>query len=112
MEVWRKSCKLACEIYELSREGELAKDFGFRDQLRRSSVSVPSNIAEGFERDSDREFARSLRISKGSCGELRTQLYIAARIGYIDGEKMSEMVSRVEEVSRMLAGLIQRLSRS
>jgi four helix bundle protein len=68
--VWKRSCRLSVELYKLLR------DFGFRDQVTRSALSVPSNIAEGYERDSSKEFSRFLKIAKGSCGELRTQLYI------------------------------------
>jgi len=76
IDAWKRGCRLAVEIYKLTMEEPIAKDWGLRDQLRRSAVSVPSNIAEGYERNSNREFRRFLFIAKGSCGELRTQLYI------------------------------------
>ena len=112
MEVWQKACRLVCEVYEVTREGELAKDFGLRDQIRRAAVSIPSNVAEGFEQDSDKVFARSLKIAKGSSGELRTQLYIAAKLDYVAGGKVKELVSEAEEISKMLAGLIRHLEAS
>jgi four helix bundle protein len=89
-----------------------ARDFTLRDQIRRAALSVPSNIAEGFERDSDRAFSNALSIAKGSSGELRTQLYIASRLGYLDKAQMRELVHRAEEVSRMLARIILHLKRS
>jgi len=112
MDVWKKACQLTCSVYEITREGEVAKDFAFRDQVRRSALSVPSNIAEGFERGSDSQFVQMLWIAKGSCGELRTQLYLGKRLGHIDGDKMQELVALAEEVSRMIAGLIKHLKPS
>ena len=112
MDVWKKACQLACSIYDITRQGQLAKDFAFRDQLRRSAVSVASNVAEGFERGSDKVFANSLAIAKGSSGELRTQLYIAARLGYVEADRMQALVAEAEEISRMLSGLIKHLKPS
>jgi four helix bundle protein len=82
--VWQEGCDLAVQIYRLSREGKLAKDYGLRDQMTKSAVSIPSNIAEGKERETAPELIRYLYIAKGSTGELQTQLYIAQRIGYGD----------------------------
>ena len=98
MQVWQKACRLVCEVYEVTREGEFARDFGLRDQIRRAAVSIPSNIAEGFEQDSDKVFSRSLKIAKGSSGELRTQLYIAAKLKYVTGERAKELVTEAEEI--------------
>lgn len=72
LDVWKRSSRLCAELYKHFRK---VKDFGFRDQITRSALSVPSNIAEGVERDSQKDFARFLQYSKGSCGELRTQIY-------------------------------------
>ena len=72
LEVWKRGCRLAVDLYNAL---EQCRDYGLKDQITRSAISVPSNIAEGFERDSSREFSRFLKIAKGSCGELRTQLY-------------------------------------
>ena len=109
MDVWKRGCKLVCDVYRASREGDLAKDFALRDQLRRSAISVPSNIAEGYERDSEGAFANMLSIAKGSVGELRTQLYIAAKLGYIDSQERKALVKEAEAISRMLASLIKRI---
>jgi four helix bundle protein len=80
LEVWKRGCRLSVEIYKLLRE---SKEYGFKDQLFRSALSVPSNIAEGYERGSRKEYIRFLNIAKGSCGELRTQLYIGIEAGII-----------------------------
>jgi len=80
LKVWRKSKDLAVAIFRIFAD---SKDFGFKDQITRSALSVPSNIAEGFERESNKELIRFLYIAKGSCGELRTQIIIAKEIGYI-----------------------------
>ena len=76
--------QLVTVIYRLSADGKFSKDFGLRDQIRRASVSVMSNIAEGFERGSQKEFSRFLRMAKGSSGEVRSQLYVALELGYLD----------------------------
>jgi four helix bundle protein len=89
-----------------------SREFGFRDQVTRSALSVPSNIAEGYERDSDRELARFLRIAKGSCGELRPQLYIGLEAGFIDSRQAKLMIQEAIEISRMLHGLIRRCTES
>lgn len=105
LEVWRKAYQLSVEIFKVFKN---CKDFGFRDQITRASLSCPSNIAEGYERDSNKEFIRFLYIAKGSCGELRTQLYIAIEIGYLEREKGAILIGEDEEVSYMLSSLIQK----
>ena len=82
--VWKDAMRLVVEVYEQMKE---CRDFGFKDQIQRSSVSIPSNIAEGYERQSNKEFIQYLYIAKGSCGELRTQLYLAINIRLMDKEK-------------------------
>jgi four helix bundle protein len=102
--VWKDSMRLAVEVYEQLKE---CRDFSFRDQIQRSSVSVPSNIAEGYERQSNKEFIQYLYIAKGSCGELRTQIYLAINIGIMDKEKGMELIEKTKKISAMLYGLIQ-----
>jgi four helix bundle protein len=102
---WQKSLDLAVRVYEVSMTGPLAKDFTLRDQMRRSAVSVPSNVAEGFERGSRAEFHHSLSIAKGSAGELRTQLHVARRVGFLAPDVASELLQSAEEVSRVVAKL-------
>ena len=88
LDVWQKARELTRLIYQISSENNFAKDFGLKDQIRRSSVSILSNISEGFERGSNKEFILFLSYAKGSCGELRTQLYVALDQNYIDKYKV------------------------
>ena len=111
LEVWKRGCNLTVDIHVALAE---SKDFALRGQMERSSLSIPSNIAEGAERDSTPEFIRFLRYSKGSCGELRTQLYVAERIrnrlGAPPMEGSKEMIQETRELSKMLQGLINSLN--
>ena len=102
---WQKGRELAVEAYRTTGRGALAGDFGLRDQMQRSAVSIPSNVAEGFERGSAAEFHRSLSTAKGSCAELRTQLYIAHDVGYLDSGHFTPLMARAEEVGRIIGGL-------
>lgn len=102
---WRKARELTKVIYALSGDGAFAKDFGLRDQIRRASVSVMSNIAEGFDRASRAEFHRFLVIAKGSCAEVRAQLYVALDVGLMTEKQFEEARSLAEETSRIIAGL-------
>jgi four helix bundle protein len=99
LDVWKKSCKLAVRIYE---ELKGCRDFGLKDQMCRAAVSIPSNIAEGAERDSKQEDIRFLHIAKGSAAELRTQLYIAGETGLLGKETVNELVSELKHISAML----------
>lgn len=105
LEIWKRSVKLSVSVY---KEFHALKDFGFKDQITRSSLSIPSNIAEGFERDSNKEFIRFLYIAKASCGELRTQLKIAIEIGYLEVEKGNLLFNEAEEISYMLNAFIKK----
>jgi four helix bundle protein len=96
---------LAVGVYELTRVGPLERDFALRDQVRRSGISVPANIAEGYERGSRAEFHRFLMIAKGSCGETRTHLHLAKRLGYLDAETARTALGEAEEVSRIISKL-------
>ena len=104
LDVWKRSAALSADIYK-----DLAKlsDFGFRDQITRSGLSIPSNIAEGFERNSVKETLNFLNYSKGSAGELRTQIYIGMKIDYISPENGKRWIKESTEISKMLYGLIQ-----
>lgn len=105
LEVWKRSCKLAVRVYELLRN---SKDYALKDQMQRAAVSIASNIAEGSERGGA-DFARFLRIASGSAAELRTQVYIATRIGLMANSVQQELVGELKEISRMLAGLMKSL---
>lgn len=109
---WQEATSLAIEVYRISIDGELGKDFGLRDQLRRAAVSISSNIAEGKERETLKEFIRFLYIAKDSAGELRTQLFIAHQIGYLENSKYIELTQKVEKISGMIGNLIKSLKKS
>ena len=109
LQVWTRSRQLAVEIYKLFHN---CKDYGFKDQITRAAVSVPSNIAEGYERNSKRDFANFLRFARGSCAELRTQLYIGQDIGLIEEEIATHLQKEALELSKMLQGLINRYKTS
>lgn len=104
LDVWKRSARLSADLY---KEMADLKDFGFRDQITRAGLSIPSNIAEGHERNSDKELANFLNYAKGSAGELRTQIYIGMEIGYINNEIGNAWINECEEISKMLHGLIR-----
>lgn len=112
VESWKRSRELTKKIYESTSVGEFRKDFGLRDQIRRASVSILSNIAEGFERGGDREFLNFLAIAKGSCGEVRAQLYVAFDQGYLAREKFEALSNAAKEVSGLLSGFMKYLRQS
>ena len=107
--VWQKAMNLVVDIYSLCRQGELAKDWGLRDQLQRATVSIPANIAEGYERSSRKEYIQFLSIAKGSAGELRCLIQIVMRLNLVNSERLKNLMERTIEVSRMLKGVINSL---
>jgi four helix bundle protein len=104
LEVWKKARELSANIY---KDLKGLKDYGFKDQITRSGLSIPSNIAEGFERGSQKESIVFLSYAKGSCGELRTQIYIGMDIGYIDKGKGEAWIADAYKISAMLTALIK-----
>lgn len=100
---------MAVAVYVLFKDGELGRDFGLRDQMRRASVSVASNIAEGKERETAPEFIRYLYMAKGSAGELKTQLIIAEEIGYLERKQSKDIKQKAQQVSGMIGALIRTL---
>jgi four helix bundle protein len=102
---WQKSRVLTRDIYTVTRQPMFAKDAGLSNQIQRAAVSVMSNIAEGFERGNRGEFHQFLSIAKSSCAELRSQLYIAFDIGYIDKPRFDTLLADAEEVARIVGGL-------
>ena len=112
IEAWQRARELTREIYTVSNENPFSKDFGLRDQVRKTSVSIMSNIAEGFERDGTKEFIQFLSVAKGSSGELRSQLYVALDQGYLAKERFDRLLGTVLETTRMIGGLINYLRKS
>ncbi len=109
---WQKGRELTQLVYKASRKGEFAKDFALRDQIRRAAISITSNIAEGFERGGTKEFIQFLGHSKGSTGEVRSQLYVALDEEYVTQEHWQDLHDRCLEVSRLLDGLIKYLQQT
>jgi four helix bundle protein len=107
LRVWQIAKDLAVKIYKLTQNPGFKKDFGFKDQIQRSAISVPSNIAEGDESGSDKLSIRHFFIAKGSSAELMTQLIIAFEIGYIDQESKQNLVDECDKISSMLTKLIK-----
>ncbi len=102
---WQKGKDLAVAIYKTTQRGSLSKNFGLTGQMQRAAVSVPSNVAEGYERGTPSEFHHGLSTAKGSCGELRTPLYSASEVGYLTQEEFVPLMARAEEVGRIIGGL-------
>jgi four helix bundle protein len=109
---WQKARVLAKEIYASTRIGLFAKDYGLKDQIQRASVSTMSNIAEGFERGGDREFLQFLSNSKGSCGEVKSHLYVAMDQSYVPATRFDELYAKADEVSRLVGGFMAYLQQS
>lgn len=104
--VWQRSRTLNLEIYSICRTGRLSRDFGLRDQLQRASVSIMTNIAEGRERGSRKEFLQFLNFAKGSAGEVRSLIWTAADLEYINEDTAREFIEELVEISSMIAGLM------
>jgi four helix bundle protein len=102
---WQKARALTARIYTTTSIGGFAKDFGLKDQIRRAAVSVMSNIAEGFERGRPSEFHQFLSIAKGSCAELRSQLFVALDAGYLQTSEFDRLMVSATEVSKIVGGL-------
>ena len=112
IEVWQKARKLTREVYTISSHGSFAKDFALRDQIRRASLSIMSNIAEGFERSGTAEFVQFLAVAKGSTGEVISHIYVAADQMYITKEEGDHLLGLASETSRMIGGLMTYLRKS
>jgi len=108
--VWQRSIEVVMAVYELTEKFPREEIYGLTSQMRRSAVSIPSNIAEGAERDSPKEYIRFLHIAKGSAAELRTQIYISCRIGIITIGKQKELTEELKAISKMLQSLIKSLN--
>ena len=106
IQVWIKAKSVAVEIYEIYKNN---RDFGFRDQIQRAAVSISNNIAEGFERQGNKEFKKFLFIAKGSSAEVRSMLYISLELGYMDQSKFNVLYEKLTEISKMLSAFIKTL---
>jgi len=109
---WQKARALTREIYGCSKQGDFAADFGLKDQIQRASVSCMSNIAEGYERGGDKEFIQFLSTAKGSCGEVKSDLYVALDQHYLSQVQFDPLYQRADEVSRLVAGFMKYLRES
>lgn len=112
LEAWKKARELTQSIYDTCSKGEFGRDYRLKDQICRAAVSVMSNIAEGFERGGDKEFFQFLAQAKGSCGEIRSQLYVARDQHYISHEQFDCLVDCSMEIGRMISGLMHYLKKS
>jgi four helix bundle protein len=104
LEIWKEGMRVSIKIYEMLKT---CKDYGLKDQMQRAAVSIPSNIAEGFERQTNKEFIQFLYISKGSCGELRTQLYLAKEFKIITNENFTDILPKLKQLSSMISNFIK-----
>ena len=107
LRVWQKAKELAVKIYQLVKTQTISKDFGYKDQLQRAAISIPSNIAEGDELGTDKQSIRHFFIAKGSCAELQTLIIIGSEIGYIDNNVSDNLINECKMISFMLAKIIQ-----
>ena len=112
IQCWQKARELTAKIYQVSKREPFSRDFGLKDQIRRASVSIMSNIAEGFDRGGTGEFVQFLSMAKGSAAEVRCQLYVAADQGYIDENEFGDLSALAAQTGSMTAGLITYLRRS
>jgi len=112
IEAWKRARILTRAVYECSKSRDFYRDFGLRDQIRRASVSVMSNIAEGFERDGKREFLQFLAISKASVAEVEAQLYVALDQAYITDDEFKKVKALAVSTKQLIAGFMRYLRRS
>jgi four helix bundle protein len=109
IEAWKKARELTKIIYEVTAQGKIATDFSLRDQLRQAAVSIMANIAEGFEREGNKEFRQFLATAKGSVGEVKSLLYVALDAGLTSMEQFQRISTLADEASRLLAGFLRYL---
>jgi len=110
--IWRMARDLNKEIYAVTRLSRFSRDYGLVNQIRRASISIMSNIAEGFERQGNQEFIQYLSVSKGSCGELRSQMYAALDQEYIDQAQFGDITEHAKKLSIMISHFIEYLKKS
>jgi four helix bundle protein len=112
LQIWKEARRLTHEIYRLTRDSRFSKDFGLSSQIQRAAISIMSNIAEGFERGGNQEFIQFLYVAKGSCGEVRSQLYVALDQEYVDKRVTESLLTVLKRLSIMIKHLIDHLKRS
>jgi four helix bundle protein len=112
LEVWQAAKQVVIAAYRLTRDGALAKDYGFKDQFQRAAVSIIANIAEGYERGGTRELIQFLYIAKGSAAETRSLAHVAKDLGYLSAEQQARMVEQLVSIGRQLGGFIRYLEQS
>ena len=112
IDAWKKARELTKSIYEITSQGDLSRDFALKDQLRRASISIMANIAEGFEREGNKEFKQFLAIAKGSVGEVKAQLYVALDASLINAVCFDKNIALADETARLLAGFLRYLKAS
>jgi four helix bundle protein len=111
IEAWQGARRLVAEVYKACGSGSLARDFGLKDQIQRSAVSIMANIAEGFGRRGHKEFIQYLKIARGSCAEVQSHLYVALDTGTIDETSFQALQSQTEAVSKQISGFIRHLNK-
>jgi len=109
IDAWKKARELTKAIYEITAQGKIATEFSLRDQIRRASVSIMANIAEGFEREGNKEFRQFLATAKGSVGEVKSLLYVALDASLISSEQFNRIMALADDASRLLAGFLRYL---
>ena len=109
---WQKARELTRDVYGHSKVGPFAKDYGLKDQIQRAAVSAMGNIAEGYDRGGDKEFVQFLSTSKGSCGEVKSHLYVALDQQYITTTQFDQLYGKADEVGRLIAGFMSYLKTS
>jgi len=112
LDVWKEARRLTQQVYGATEDSRFSRDFGLRDQIRPAAVSIMSNIAEGFERGGNQEFIQFLYIAKGSCGEVRSQLYVALDQEYVGRKLFDQMFNSLKRLSGMISNLIDYLKGS
>ena len=112
MDIWNLGLELVKQIYKLTEDFPRQELYGLASQMRRSAISIPSNIAEGFRRQHNKEYKQFLYISLGSCAELETQITIAKELNYIPNEKEAALLEKLDHLSRMMSNLLKRITQS
>jgi four helix bundle protein len=109
LQIWQRAIKLVGWVYKITQQFPSEEKFGLVSQMRRSAVSVPSNIAEGFARWGNKEYRHFLYVSLGSCAELNTQLVISHNLGYIGENEQNELVDEIDQISKMITALVKKI---